>query len=696
MTNSLPIEQTPKQRRAPAPMLSPQHLALARSQPHSSSSTSTLDFLTPPVSATSNMSPPPRHEAEDYMNVHVPDDHQPKRKHPKRKTRRLYNTRAGSDGSTPRPRSLRSGQRTARSKESDCEPCAAHISDEDEDRGSNAPLIKDQSRLHLRTHVHRPQETTEVHPVHVQTWPASSSSVVVDEPDSLAVNALRSHTIQLPASSNPQGLQRVSTALAHTFKVLKPKLAVSFAPSISHKAGKKAEQASRRSSAHCKSLAYKDLDSHSPAFKDRKDVPGTLGTPATITLRKASNIYAPAPITTSMSASLSRECEHKRAADAPASELLAFYSSPTLEKRPTLTGLSSQQSLEVPRSLKEQPSIIFGIESQSFRRRSKSVSQFNDISNARRCSVPAETALTFTDVHVAPGSFAVGAKSRKQSLEPTEISRRISTVQFLSRDSVHEVIWREDETTSDSSLTTSSRASQHAGHSFRSTPSPDSEGSPTQEPANEQKKTKAALGVVSNSVLMFTKMPDNLFRWSWGESVEDTPRARDRTSDPLGQVAEATVGVAGMKGDQVDQVLVISISDPDSISLQQSSDQQISRSREHSPSQLPSVQFFAPLRSRSSTAEWRKTPLVDLNDPLAGRVTHHQVGEGIHSAGLGTGAGSSAIKGKEVLSSQLPNTADGRRWSSGSHAKARLGSAGSVRSGIGSSSRKRLASRRKS
>lgn len=397
-----------------------------------------------------------------------------------------------------------------------------------------------------------------------------------------------------------------------------------------------------------------------------------------------------------MSASLSHEREHKRAADAPASELLAFYSSPTLEKRPTLTGLSSPQSLKVPRSLKEQPTIAFGIESQSVRRRSKSVSQFSDISNARRCSPPAEAALTFTDVHVAPGSFAVGPKSRKQSHEPTEFSRRISTVQILSRDSVHEVIWREDETTSDSSLTASSRASQHVGHSFRSTPSPDSEGSPTQEPAKEQKETKAALSVVSNSVSMFTKMPDNLFRWSWGESVEGTPRASDPTSDPLGQVAEATVRAAGMKGDPLDQVLVINISDPDSISLQQSSDQQSSRFHEPSSSKLPSVQFFPPLPSRSSTAEWRKVPLVDLNDPLAGRVTHHQVLESIHSAGLGTDAGSSVIDGKELLSSQLHDTADGRRWSSSSHAKARLGSAGSVGSGIGASSHRRLSSRRKS
>ena len=631
------------------------------------------------------------------MNVHVLDHQHYTRKHPRGKSRKSYNTREGSEGSRPSQRSLRLGPQTAVSNGSECELYAAGISDGDEDRGSNAPLIKESSRLNLRNHVHEPQHTSEVHAVHVQTWPTlSSSAVVVDEPDSPAVNALRSHSLQIPAFSNPQGLQRVSTALANTINYLRPKPAVSFAALPSRKAGKKAEEASRRSSAHSKSLAYRDIDGRRPAFKDRKDVPGTLGTPATITLRKASHIYAPIPITTSMSASLSHEREDKRAADAPASELLAFYSSPTLEKRPTLTDSSSPESPKAPRSRNEEPTIAFEMESQPVRRASRSVSQFSDISNARRCSLPAEAALTFVDVHVAPGSFAVGPKSRKQSIVPTEFRRRISTVQILSRNSVHEVIWREDETTSDSSLTASSGASQHVGHSFRSTPSPKSEGSPTQEPTIEQKKTKATLPAVSGSVSVFTKMPDSLFRWSWGESAEGTPYAGDPTSDPLGQGAEATPRAAGIKGDPLDQLLVMSISDPDFTSLRQSSDQQSSRSHEPSSSKIPSVQFFPPLRSRSSTAEWCKAPLVDLNDPLAGRMTHHQVPKSTYSARLGTSVGGSVTGGKKVLSSQLLNTADGRRWSSGPHANARLGSFGSVGSSIGASSCRRLSSRPKS
>ncbi|KAL9135363.1 MAG: hypothetical protein Q9175_003453 [Cornicularia normoerica] len=510
------------------------------------------------------MSPPPRHEVDDYMNVHVLDHHHHKRKHPSQSARKPYNSREGSGSSRPWQRSVRSGPQTTGSHGSDCELCAAGVSDDDENSGSNDPLIKSFGRPN--DPLHKTQNTTKVNGVHVETWPTLSSSIVaVDEADSPAVNTLRSHSLRIPIRSNSQGLQRVSTALVNTLNLFRPNPAVSFTTISSHKASKQAEEVPGRSSAYSKGFAYRDINPRRSTSKDGKDNAQTLGTPATITLRKASNVYATSHITTSMSASLTREREHKRAADAPACELLAFYSSPTLEERPTLTDLPSPESAEASRSLKEQPTFTLEMQSQSVRRGSKSVSQVRDISNARRCSIPAEAALTFADVHVAPGSFAVGERSRKQSLVPTEFSHRISTVQFRSRNSVHEVIWREGETASDSSLTLSSRASQDVGHSFRSTPSPECEGSPTQELVTELKGTKATLPMLSNSTSMFTKMPDNLFQWTWGASsaaAEGTPRTIDPKSDTLGQETEAIARAADTKADPLGQVLVNSTFDP--------------------------------------------------------------------------------------------------------------------------------------
>ena len=259
MTDGLSIQQVSKQCRTPAPMLSPQHFALARSLPRSNASTPTPSLLTPPASGTPNMSPPPWHEADDYMNVHVHDSHDHKRKQFRNKTKKLY------------------------------------------------------------------KDTTEVD-VPVQTWPAMiSSAVAVDEPDSPAVNALRSF------GTNPT---------APT---------VSFAAKPSHNTSKKAEEASRRSSAHSQSLAY--WNTNRPTFKDGQNFARTLGTPATITLRKASN----------------------------APELLAFYSALTFEKRPTLTDLPSPA--EAPGG--KQPTFTFEMESQCLRRGSKSVAQFSDMSVQR-------------------------------------------------------------------------------------------------------------------------------------------------------------------------------------------------------------------------------------------------------------------------------------------------------------------------
>ena len=632
------------------------------------------------------MSPPPRHEADDYMNVHVSHNHHYKKKQPRKSPRQTHETREGSEGTRPQ-RSRRSGSQTASSDAIDCDFSAANKSDGDDDAGSNAPLVNDLGSSNRRDQVHGPQSLTENGGVRVQESPTLASSVsTLDEHDSPAVSALRSLSFHAPVRSKSQGLQRVSTALANTFNRFRPNPAVSFADVPFHQASRRAEEASRRSSAHSKTLAYRDINRRCPTFEGGEHVPQTLETPATITLRKASKIDMASPFKTSMGASLSREQECERPADAPASELLAFYSTPASENVTTPSDISSPESVEAPKSPRQQSASTSEMEAQSFRERSKSVSQCRDVSNARRCSTPAEATLTFADVHVAQGSFANGPKSSKQSSLLAESSRRISIVQFRSRNSVHEVIWREDDTTSGSSLTTSSGGSQYAGHSFRSSPSSESRGSPTREPAIKTSGKNA-------SVSIFSKLPNHLFQWTWGQSapsVGGTPCAVDTKSDTVGPVAETTARSADTNRDPLAQVLVNSTRDPDLVSLQQSSDQQDSRFQKPSTSKLPKLQSFPSLRSRSSTAEWQKAPLVDLNDPFAGRASQYQVEKVPHSAELVRGVGDSKKRRKERRSSLLCDTTAGRRSLSSSYTTAPLCPVASVGSGIGASSHKKI------
>ena len=697
MVDILPTKQVPRQHRPPTPVLSPQHLALARSLPHSRTSTPTSSLLTPPVSGTSAMSPPPRHEADDYMNVHVSHNHHYKRKQPRKNSRKTHDTKEGSEETRPQ-RSLRSGPQTTSSDANDCELSAANMSNSDDDSGSNAALVKRLGPFNHRNHVPGTHSSTENGGVRVQAPPTLTSSVgALDEHDSPAVDALRSLKSQAPVRSKSQGLQRVSTAIANTFTLFRPNSAATFADDPSRQASRKAEEASRRSSAHSKSLAYRDINRRRPTLKDGKDVLQTLETPATITLRKASSVDVAGPLKTSMGASLSREQDCERAVDAPISELLAFYSSSASEKVPTPSDISSPKSAETPTSPRQPSAITFEAEAQYYREISKSVSQCNDVSNARRCSTPAEATLTFADVHVVPGSFANGPKSSKQSSLPAESSRRISVVQFRSRNSVHEVIWREDDTASGSSLTASSRGSQYAGCSFRSTPSSESRGSPTRETAIKSKETKALLPAVPESESSFTQMPDHLFQWTWAESpvsVEGTPCAVDTKSDTVGPVAETTSRSADTKRDPLAQVLVNSTLDPDLVSLGQSSDQRGSRFQKPSVSKLSRLHSFPSLRSRSSTAEWQKAPLVDLNDPLAGRANQRQVEEVPHSVELGIGSGDSKTRRNERRPSLLYDITCGRRSMSTPHATAPPSLVASVGSGIGASSHRRLMPRR--
>ena len=217
-----------------------------------------------------------------------------------------------------------SGTRSAGGR---CESCGTSSNASDGDSVSDAPLIKNMNELKLNTNMQDRQRTTGYASVHVPTWSTLNSSVnKARDVESPAMEALRSLSQPLSPNVENQTLRRMSSALAATLGFRKPKTDSSKSSEGSHKAGKRPE-ASQERSAHRHNLSNPSPGpSRRTTFKDSKSLSCMLGTPATITLRKASNVYAPTPVSCSMNASLLNEFVHKSDPGAPASELLAFYS----------------------------------------------------------------------------------------------------------------------------------------------------------------------------------------------------------------------------------------------------------------------------------------------------------------------------------------------------------------------------------
>lgn len=489
---------------------------------------------------------------------------------------------------------------------SDCELCASrgHISDLES--ASDSPLAQGRKQLILRTDTRGLAAAIDFDAARDRTWPRLSNTTGRDDGAvSPAVNALRSLTQPQPTKSDFESrrLRRMSSALANSFNFLRSRTPTvqsgvtsgSGSPGGDIDSGQRITQRNRH--------AHRDTDDRCPTSRDGKIVSGRL-TPSSITLRKASNVNAATLPGTSMSASLHLEDENLRSSEAAATELLAFYSSRNDETPNLISSRSPTPGTSgSPFKLTQESS------STNERRASMATCPPTvHFSKVRRHSDLAENMLTFTDVHIAPGTFSVEADSRKQSLAATEPPpRRISVVQFRSRNSIHEVIWREDETTSGSSFTSSSRTStspRRVGQSWRS-------GKPSPEADEGQAKELPEVSMHNAPVPSagMEQLPVDLFQWSWGKTAASS---------------DYTAQVNGRKSTRPGLRRLTSASNPDFSRTRQYSDPCTTIERhQRSSSEIRDIQPFPPLRDRSSTLEWQKAPLVDINDPLAGRWGDH-------------------------------------------------------------------------
>ena len=284
----------------------------------------------------------------------------------------------------------------------------------------------------------------------------------------------------------------------------------------------------------------------------------------------------------------------------------------------------------------------------------------------RSTSTVVEPATTYTDVHTAPQTFASVPFSKCSPSTPAKV-RRTSTVHIKSRTSVHEIIWREQETSSGSSSSGSKspvqkdKGSQTLGTITPTTPKAmfTSRSAPPTPRGHLDSPRLQALP------------EENLFEWSWQAQQTMAISSSPRSSDPQSSTA-------------------VPRSAPTTPPRRRSISKESSNS---------SVESFPPLMDRKNTTEWRVAPLVDLNDPMAGRVTRMWIPQ-INTEGSG-GPNSVIEHGVSRGESERRQSMDGesgdddervwtRRASAHPYAVPRLGPSGRMGSSIGASSHKKI------
>ncbi|KAL8792835.1 MAG: hypothetical protein Q9195_004564 [Heterodermia aff. obscurata] len=645
--SSSPAQKATK-RRAPPPSLA----SLDRLNPFKTPSASTPpNYLTPPVTNIPLYSPPPLSIANDYLNAHV--------NHKKRHTAGSMKSQASS-GNNGQPldsllvRNFVSP--TGRPEFQDTSSVAARV-DEKGSALDPAVEVKRQATLTLSTPtISSPEVQGEV------AFPSHGS---FDSKDDTAATALRSINQVTKESSlfGSRRLSRISQALVTA--IHQPK---AFAGGEDGRAAGTSEDPrfDRENDIADSPTLHQLSRPTSHLFK------GThLGfdTPATITLRKASDAYfvviGGATVgNSSRPGSISFSPKPNPSDRKPSVALMDFRSKRLTEHRKSLwysLPLLSDQTPQAESPTKDDDT------------KQKIITQESDyessdiFNNVQRPSAIAEPAVTFADVHTAPQSFASVPYSRSRSSSTVKKIRRTSSVRIETRSSVHEVIWREDEHSSGTSSQGSISPIQTDKVPQR--PSAEAPTSPSLMITSHSAPATPSIHL-SNPTLQVLPQ-ENIFDWSWNAQKAGPPTSTVSPVDPpmSAPVPEAAVDVTPRRR---------------SVSKESSS---------------ASVESFPPLMDRQNTTEWRRAPLVDLNDPMAGRVTRmwlpHITTNGVEELrGLGEEPAKSGA-GKKQPSMDGPGGSEGvgeqrRRSSVHPFAPARLGLKGRVGSSIGASSHKKL------
>ena len=647
--------QKPKhhRRRAPPPSL----VSLDKLNPYTSASASNASspsssYLTPPVTNVPLSSPPPQLIAEDYLNARTAH-----------RQRRTGNARRAQSSFHASMDSMAAQDSTFTTSDIDSEGRRSNDSQLERLPGTQQATDKAERILKNQPNLGTLSAPAAAHLIVKGDLAVAPSSALEPGIDSTASDSLRrmSQVVKEPSLFGSRHLRRLSQAIV---------------AAVQYPTGKHGAEDDNDPNANFSVPGIRtddtavppvDNEPHRRESGSQKSTHLGFETPATITLRKASDAYyvmigeTTADGGTSTVASLSYPPK-PRPDPKPSIALMNFRSQRVADRKKSLWYslplLSNQdENLEGAKRESDQSNTTMNEAIHD------SLSTFGSLQGA---STVVEPATTYTDVYTAPQTFASVPLSTSSSSTLSKV-RRTSTIHIKSRTSVHEIIWREQETSSGSSSPDSeSPAGKNKGSQTLGTITPT-----TPKAITTSRSAPTTPRWHLDSPRLQALPEENLFEWSW-----EAKQAMAASSNP--------------KLDDLPSSAAVSYSAPTTPPRRRS----ISKESGNS-----SVESFPPLMDRKNTTEWRVAPLVDLNDPMAGRVTRMWVPQ-VRTEGSG---GSSNVSEDRISrgESERRQSMDGesgddtgrvwtRRASAHPYAVPRLGPSGRMGSSIGASGHKKM------
>ncbi|MCJ1290328.1 hypothetical protein MMC34_001864 [Xylographa carneopallida] len=315
-------------------------------------------------------------------------------------------------------------------------------------------------------------------------------------------------------------------------------------------------------------------------------------TPATITLRKASNSYR------QENPRRQSRCEEARVAKrrtAKNSQPIGFLAgecsmnSPQQDSTLSSTRYGGQNEIFAVSLVSPRSCTLLSTSTGS-----------SDQLTLRRRTIAADPALTFAEVHTTPEVFSLGDASRKHSQLAIDTMRRSSTVMIWSGSSVHEIIWDKDDAPSSSSSRPSLSQAGSESNSERRSPV----GSPRKTSIEHNRFQNIDFSAPASRDIEISSDTDGANAL---QEVARQPWTVEQADSNLENVNERAAIEEPLKTKK-----------PSRTTSRRGGRWSKSWRADISNS-IQGVESFPPLLERGSTYEWRKVPLVDIDDPTAGQ-----------------------------------------------------------------------------